>query len=233
MNFKKGISAVAILLALTLVGCNGNKESAKPSSAPASAQPSSSKTPSSKPSSSSAAPATSSTAPVAFPMPIAHTWTEGTPAANADGKNYTPLTDSAANKVGVKIAANDAVPGEGFTFDGGKIGPVNDSTAYVTFKVKAPKAGNYQMVMSAKTSQSGNDYTIADRGLRVVVNDGDDCEVYGDRLYTDCGLNNDTYAQFVVAQPVALTGNEDTIKLFNPNYRIVFDLTADVIFAEL
>lgn len=230
MNFKKGLSALTLLLALTVVGCNGNKESSKPASS--TAPVASSKAPSSNKPSSSAAP--SSVAPaVTYPMPVAHTWTEGTPAANADGKNYTPLTDSAANKVGVKIAAKDAVPGEGFTFDGGKIGPVNDSTAYVTFKVKAPKAGNYQMVMSAKTSQSGNDYTIADRGLRVVVNDGDDCEVYGDRLYTDCGLNNDTYAQFVVAQPVALTGNEDTIKLFNPNYRIVFDLTADVIFAEL
>lgn len=232
MKMRKVFGACALLLALTVVGCNNDKTSAPASTnKPASSQQSTNKpasTTSSKP-----AETTSSAPAVEYPMPIAHTWTEGAPAANADGKNYIQLTDAAKNKVGVKILIGDAIPAEGKNFDGGKIGPVNDEEAYVTWKVKAPKAGNYQMVMTAKTSSSGNDYAISNRGVRVIVNDGEDCEVYGDRMYTDCGLNNDTFAEFVVAQPVALTGNEDTIKLYNPHYRIVFDTTAYLVFAEL
>jgi hypothetical protein len=35
MKFKKGLSALALLLALTVVGCNGNKESSKPAASSA------------------------------------------------------------------------------------------------------------------------------------------------------------------------------------------------------
>lgn len=234
MNFKKGLSALALLLALTVVGCNGNKESSKPaaSSAPANAQKSST-APSSAKASSSAAPSSQAPA-VTYPMPVAHTWTEGTKGTNADGKEYIQLNDATANKVGVKILAKDAVPAEGKNFDGGKIGPVNDEEAYVTWKVKAPKAGNYQMVMRAKTSSSGEGYAFTNRGLRVLVGETE-CEVYGDRQREDAGLDTENFNEFVVAQPVALTGNEDTITLYNPHYRIVFDITdtAYVVFAEL
>ena len=102
-------------------------------------------------------------------------WTAGTPAANAYGKNYTPLT-AADGSVGVKIAMTDYDPSSASTFDSdGKLG--TESTSYVKFAVKAPKAGIYQMILKASCSSSGDDYKFAgesSRGFDVLVNGYDD-----------------------------------------------------------
>ena len=245
MNFKKGLSALALLLALTVVGCNNNKES-KPatSSAPASAQKSST-APSSAKASSSAAP--SSVKPAA-PHPAEPTWpaecpalidtsawTAGTAAKNSYGKDYTPLT-AADGSVGVKIAVADYDPDSVSSFDGdGKLG--TDADAYVTFKVKAPKAGVYQMIIKASCSSSGDSYKFAgeqSRGFDVLVNGYDDQDnVYGDRLYSDAGLDHDEKRAFIFAL-VQLNGPEyeDEISFRNPYYRMKFDTTGDLVFAE-
>lgn len=162
-------------------------------------------------------------------------WTAGTPAANAYGKNYTPLT-GADGSVGVKIAMTDYDPTSASTFDSdGKLG--TEATSYVKFAVKAPKAGIYQMILTASCSSSGDDYKFAgesSRGFDVLVNDYDDQDnVYGDRLYTDANLDHNEKRQFIFAL-VQLNGpdHEDEIQFRNPYYRMKFDTSVDLIFAE-
>ncbi len=162
-------------------------------------------------------------------------WTAGTPAANAYGKNYTPLT-AADGSVGVKIAMTDYDPTSASTFDSdGKLG--TESTSYVKFAVKAPKAGIYQMILKASCSSSGDDYKFAgesSRGFDVLVNGYDDQDnVYGDRLYTDANLDHNEKRQFIFAL-VQLNGPdyEDEIQFRNPYYRMKFDTSVDLIFAE-
>ena len=244
MNFKKGLSALALLLALTVVGCNGGKDASKPAASSA-APTTTSKAPSSNKPSSSAAP--SSVKPAA-PHPAEPTWpaecpalidtsawTAGTAAKNSYGKDYTPLT-AADGSVGVKIAVADYDPDSVSSFDGdGKLG--TDAEAYVTFKVKAPKAGVYQMIIKASCSASGDTYKFAgesSRGFDVLVNGYDDQDnVYGDRLYSDAGLDHDEKRAFIFAL-VQLNGPdyEDEISFRNPYYRMKFDTTGDLVFAE-
>ena len=162
-------------------------------------------------------------------------WTAGTPAANRYNKNYTPLT-GADGSVGVKIAMTDYSPASASTFDtDGKLGTEADS--YVTFNVKAPKAGVYQMILKASCSSSGDDYKFAgeqSRGFDVKVNGFEDQDnVYGERLYTDANLDHTEKRQFIFAL-VQLNGPtyEDEISFRNPYYRMKFDTSVDLIFAE-
>ena len=190
----------------------------------------SAKASSSSKASSSKASSSKSTGPD-YTQVIAHTWTEGTPATNADGKTYIPLTDATANKVGVKIAIADWTVAEGATEgtkldSDGKMYSVNDKNAAVCWKVKAPKAGAYQMVMTAKTSSSGEGKTLDERSVTVKLN-GTEIDIQASR---DC-LTTD-FAQFVIAPTINLTGNEDTIAITACDYRPVFDMTSYVIFAE-
>lgn len=243
MKMRKIFGACALLLALTAVGCGGNKSDAPASSSsakPASTQQSTNKpastaaTTSAPTSTSSAAPAPEvPTWPTENPMPVARTWTEGTPAANADGKNYTPLNDAAANKVGVKIAIGDYSPESTGNFTSGKL-PTTAGQA-VIYKVKAPKAGIYQMIMKGKVSDGqGNPKTFSERGIIVKVNDYEEqANVYGDRVYGDAGLDFVTDDKEFVVALVNLTGKEDAISLENPYYRVVFKQDVDIVFAEI
>lgn len=239
MKMKKAFGALALLLALTAVGCgsNNNNSSSAPasSSKPASSQPSSSKPSSSAASQSSSA--SSSAAEDPLLTPLVRTYTEGTPAKNSSDKDYIPLTDATANKVGVKIAiANWVVADfEGATAtaklatDGG-IEPKNDHNAFIAFKIKAPKAGNYQMVVSGKGSSSGEGKTLDDRAFAVKLN-GEDVDVKGDRE----PINSTDYTAFVAAPTMALRGpeQEDVVALSCSDYRIKFDVASFVLFNEI
>ena len=242
MKMRKVFGACALLLALTVVGCGkgeASSEASKSSSKPASTQQSTNK----PATTTSAAPASTTSAAPADPEPAAPTWpaecpavidtsawTAGTPAANAYGKNYTPLT-SADGKVGVKIEVMDYDPASIGTIDGnGKLETTPGNT--VTWNVKAPKAGIYQMIMKAKVSSSGDSYSFDSRHIYVTVNSWESqANNYGDRMYTDAGLDHDNMNAFVVAL-VNLTGKEDKVTLENPYYRMVIDTTAGVTFAE-
>ena len=242
MKMRKVFGACALLLALTVVGCGKGEASSgasKSSSKPASTQQSTNK----PAATTSAAPATTTSAAPVDPEPAAPTWpaecpavidtsawTAGTPAANAYGKNYTPLT-SADGKVGVKIEVMDYDPASIGTIDGnGKLETTPGNT--VTWNVKAPKAGIYQMIMKAKVSSSGDSYSFDSRHIYVTVNSWESqANNYGDRMYTDAGLDHDNMNAFVVAL-VNLTGKEDKVTLENPYYRMVIDTTAGVTFAE-
>ena len=222
---QKKLFLVALATLGLLVAC-GQQPADEPSSSKKPAEPSNTSIPaSSAADASSAAPATDWT------VVVPHTWVDGTPAQNSDNKEYIPLTDAAAGKVGVKISIqnytveSDAT--EGTTLDGsGKIGPVNDNNAIITYKVKAPKAGDYQLVMRGKSKSDALDRTLDGRALTVKLN-GEAVDIQGDRaplLETDI--------DFVVAPTIALTGQEDTIKIGCPNYRIQFDVASFLLFQE-
>ena len=164
-------------------------------------------------------------------------WTAGTAVKNSYDKEYIPLTGPDGS-VGVKMALKDYDPQSAGSIDSdGKISPQNEATAYVTFRLKAPKAGVYQMILKASCSSSGDEHIFAgesSRGFDVLVNGYDDQDnVYGSRLYSDAGLNHDTKEAFVFAL-VQLNGPdyEDEISFRNPYYRMKFDINGDIVFAE-
>ena len=294
MNFKKGLGALAIFLALTAVACNG---------APASSgnTPNSSKNPAS---SSSALPAIKVTAadnkktlevdetvqltadvegvtwessavavatvdnkglvtavgagsakisakkdgykageisitvnkpanPLWTPLP--RTYTDGEPAQNSAGKEYIPLNDATANKVGVKIAIKNYEVAEGATATSslssdGKIGPVNDHEAALAWKIKAPKAGNYQLVMVGKCKTDAADYTLAERAFGVKLN-GAEVDVDAEERIA---VTTES-APFVAAPTIALSGpeTEDVIAITCTDYRIQFDTSSFLLFQEI
>ena len=241
MKMKKAFGALALLLALTAVGCgsnNNNSSAPASSSKPASSQPSSSKPSSSAASQSSSASSSASEDPLLTPLVL--TYTEGTPAKNSSDKDYIPLTDTTANKVGVKISiqnytvegiANDA--GDPVTEttslgSDGKIAPGNDHKALLTFKVKAPKAGDYQLVMRGKASSSHLTETLDDRAFYVRLN-GVGVNVEGNRAPFAGGSET---IDFVAAPTITLTGNEDAIMIGCSDYRVIFDVASYLIFAE-
>ena len=223
MNIKKVFSALALMMALTLVGCNKSDTPAQSSGSQGGNEQSS-------------VPAGDNFEfPEENPMPVSRNWTAGTPAQNSYGATYTPLNDAAAKKVGVKIALTDYDPdSEGSIDDNGKL-PTSAGKS-VTYNVKAAKAGLYQMIMKGKVSSSGDSYSFAgssSRGIKVSVNgDEEQANVYGDRMYDDAGLDHDDFNEFVLAV-VILTGGEDSVAFENPYYRIVFDVDSDVVFAEI
>ena len=169
-------------------------------------------------------------------QPLQRNYTEGEAQANSAGKEYIPLNDATANKVGVKISIqNWEVP----TFEGvtatsklasdGGIEPKNDHNAFIGFRIKAPKAGNYQLVLRGKGSSSGDGKTLDDRAFAVKVN-GVDVDVEPDRE----PINSTDYSDFVGAPTIALSGTEeDVVSISCSDYRIKFETTSFVLFNEI
>ena len=162
-----------------------------------------------------------SSAPAAddFTLPIGgRVWTESAPENNSDGKPYIKMTDNTANKAGVKIKFADFGSGSTATVSGGKINPQNDTSVYLEYKIKAPKAGVYQLVMNGRVSDSGLGKTLSERAFKVILN-GNNVDIENTRTNV---LTADGDNDFVAAPSINLTGNEDTIRIACPNYRIVF-----------
>ena len=236
MKMRKVFGACALLLVLTAVGCNAGESSAASQSTnkPATSQPSTNK----PATTTSAAPAstTTSAAPVEDPLwtPLARTYTEGTPAQNSANKEYIPLTDATANKVGVKINIQNYEVAEGATESSnlssdGKIGPVNDHAAALAWKIKAPKAGDYQLVMYGKCKTDAADYTLAQRAFGVTLNGAEVDVAAEDRI----AVTTET-AAFVAAPRMTLRGTEeDVITVTCTDYRIQFDVTSFLLFQEI
>ena len=150
---------------------------------------------------------------------------------NSDGKQYFQLTDTGNKVVGAKIAItnytveSDAASGTALGSDG-KIGPVNDKSAILTYKITAPKVGTYQMIMRGKCSSSATEKTLAERNFTVKLN-GQNVDIQNSRVAVTT-----TTADFVAAPTINLTGNEDVIKITCSDYRIVFDTSSYIVFAE-
>ena len=163
---------------------------------------------------------------VDYLQPLSRTWKEGAAEQNSDGKSYIPLTEESSGKRGVKIKFTDYSPDSTATVSSGKIDPVNDKTVSLVYRIKAPKAGTYQMIMNGRVSKT--DYTLNDRKFKVTLN-GAEVDVKGDR---DGGLKGDGDNDFVAAPEIVLTGNEDVITVACPDNRIVFVESSYIVFAE-
>ena len=163
---------------------------------------------------------------VDYLSPIGRNFSEGTPANNSDGKQYIPLSEQATGKVGVEIKFTDFSPDSTATVSGGKINPVNDKTVSLVYRIKAPKAGTYQMVMNGKVSSEGK--TLNERSFAITIN-GASADTQGNR---EAGLKGDGNNDFVAVPAIALTGNEDVITVACPDNRIVFNENAYIVFIE-
>lgn len=162
-----------------------------------------------------------------FSRPIGgRVWTESAPANNSDGKPYIQMT--AGNKSGVKIKFADYGPDSTATISSGKINPQNDETVFLSYKIKAPKAGAYQLVMNGRVSQSGLNMKLSERKFKVTLN-GVSVDI--EDTVTDI-LTADGDNDFVAAPTINLTGNEDTVTIACPNYRIIFTEGSYLTFIE-
>ena len=168
-------------------------------------------------------------------IPLERNYTDGEPAQNSAGKEYIPLNDATANKVGVKIAIKNYEVAEGATASSslssdGKIGPVNDHDAALAWKIKAPKAGNYQLVMVGKCKTDAADYTLAERAFGVKLNGAEVDVEASERVAV-----TPEAAPFVAAPTIALSGpeTEDVIAITCTDYRIQFDTSSFLLFQEI
>lgn len=164
--------------------------------------------------------------------PLVRNWDDNpTSQTNSDGKGFFQLTDTSNKVVGVKIAVmnftveTDASEGTTLGNDG-KIAPVNDKGAIITYRITAPKVGSYQMIMRGKSSSSGAEKTLAERNFTVSLN-GESINIQNSRIAVST-----TNGDFVAAPTLNLTGGEDVIKITCSDYRIVFDTSSYIIFAE-
>ena len=153
-----------------------------------------------------------------------HVWTVTKKENNSDGKEYEQLVDP-NNKVGVRILQSAISSTSVGSFDDGKLPKEADMP--VTYQVKAPKAGTYQMVMNGRVSDAS--YMLGKRGITITVN-GQSVAIDGDNR--DGGLVGTGDNDFVIAPSVTLTGNEDTITVACRYYRIQFNQSAYLVFAE-
>ena len=167
--------------------------------------------------------------------PLPRNYTDGEPAQNSAGKEYIPLNDATANKVGVKIAIKNYEVAEGATANSslssdGKIGPVNDHEAALAWKIKAPKAGNYPLVMVGKCKTDAADYTLAERAFGVKLNGAEVDVEASERVAV-----TPEAAPFVAAPTIALSGpeTEDVIAITCTDYRIQFDTSSFLLFQEI
>ena len=162
-----------------------------------------------------------------FTQPISHVWTVTSTANNTDGKQYQQIKDNNKNKVGVRILQSAISSTSEATFDSDNKLPSDGGS--VTYQVKAPKAGTYQMIMNGRVSDASK--KLSERGITVKLNG---VAVNIDGANRDGGLNGAGDNDFVMCPSINLTGNEDTITVACKNYRIAFNLssTCYLVFAE-
>ncbi|MBQ6730503.1 MAG: tyrosine-protein phosphatase [Bacilli bacterium] len=156
-----------------------------------------------------------------------HVWTVTSSANNSDGKQYQQLKDNNKNKVGVRILQSAISSTSEAQFDSDNKLPSDGAS--VTYQIKAPKAGTYQMVMNGRVSDASK--KLSERGITIKLNG---VEVSIDGANRDGGLNGAGDNDFVMCPSINLTGNEDTITVACKNYRIAFNLssTSYLVFAE-
>ena len=82
------------------------------------------------------------------------------------------------------------------------------------------------MIMRGKCSSSATEKTLSERNFTVKLN-GTQLDIQNSRIAVTAST-----ADFVAAPTVSLTGNEDVIKITCSDYRIVFDTSSYIIFAE-
>ena len=152
---------------------------------------------------------------------LTRVWTKTSDKTNSDGKAFEQIKDNSKNKVGVRIVTKNISAG---AFDSDNKIPADGS---VTYKITAPKAGDYQMIMCGRVSDAS--YQLSQRGISISLNGSPVTIDFGTR---NGGLNGTGDNEFVICPTIHLTGQEDTIVVVCKYYRIAFAQDAWVTFAE-
>ena len=155
---------------------------------------------------------------------LTRVWTKTADQTNSSGKPFEQIKDNSRNKVGVRILTKNISAG---SFDSDYKIPADGS---VTYKITAPKAGAYQMVMSGRVSAGDSESkTLSQRGISIKLNGTAVTIDFGDRT-GNLGMQGDN--NFVICPTINLTGEEDTIEVVCKYYRVAFSQDAWVVFAE-
>ena len=152
-------------------------------------------------------------------------WTRTAERTNKDGKPFEQIKDNSKNKVGVRILTKNISPDSAAQFDSEYKLPSDGKS--VTYRVTAPKEGDYQMIMCGRVGDETK--KLSERGIAITLNGQAVSIDFGSR---DGGLNGQGDNEFVICPTIHLTGNEDTIVVACKYYRIAFAQDAWVTFAE-
>ena len=153
---------------------------------------------------------------------LTRVWTKTSDKTNSDNKAYEQIKDNSKNKVGVRILTRNISAG---SFDSDNRIPTT-----VTYKITAPKAGDYQMIMSGRVVDESK--KLSERSIAITLNGANVSIDFGTR---DGGLNGRGDNEFVICPTIHLTGNEDTITVACSSTAalgIGFAQDAWVVFAE-
>ena len=156
---------------------------------------------------------------------LSRVWTKTAELTNADGKPFEQIKDNSKNKVGVRILQKNISPDSEGTFDSDNKLPSDGKT--VKYRVKAPKAADYQMIMCGRVSDETK--KLRERGIVIKLNGTAVSVDFGER---DGGLNGRGDNEFVICPTIHLTGNEDVIEVACKNYRVGFAQDAWLVLSE-
>ena len=156
----------------------------------------------------------------------AHTLGAGTARTDDKGREYTDFECSVCHAtVSTRIAFNTftIIAGD---FKDGKIS--QDPVGEIAWNVQLP-AGDYDVFFEAKfSSSSGANRTFETRKVNLNYN-GVDVEYDKSKTAEDVGLTSSGFNAFTFCT-ITATGGVDTMKLQNPNYRLVFDTEGYIVF---
>lgn len=161
-------------------------------------------------------------------LPLAAHTLSGAGTAKTDdkGREYTEYYCSTCRGVvSTRIAFNTFEVTQG-SFESGKIS--QDPVGEIAWNVQLP-AGDYDVYFEAKfSSSSGANRTFETRKVNLNYN-GVDVEYDKTKTAEDVGMNSSDFVAFTFCS-ITATGNVDTMKLQNPNYRLVFDTDGYIVF---
>ena len=152
---------------------------------------------------------------------LTRSWTKTAEMNNSSGKPFEQLRDIGKNKAGVRVLTKNVSEG---SFDRDNYIPAGST---VTYKITAPKAGAYQIVMSGRAQDES--IKLSEREIAVTLNGQAVSIDFGNRTG---GLNGRGDNEFVICPTINLTGNEDTITIACSANQIAFAQDAWVVFAE-
>ena len=156
----------------------------------------------------------------------AHAWVEGTVAQNSDGKNVTPLSCSnSCGKVGAKIAVADY---SSATIDIGLKFKKNSDNVW---KIIAPKAGTYEIRISAKIDAVNTGHNLSESPVTVKV--GETSVAVSTASFGELGVGTSSVAEFVLVPQAEFVEGENVITLSQGNggYRLTYG--GDIVICEL
>ena len=225
---KKSILPIlGVMAGLLLVGCNENNSASKAAS--------SKQNTSSKKSTASTSKSSSSKSSVSVSVAPAETWTKTKTEKNSDDKDNNYYTSS-LGRTAVGIALGDCV-----STDAGNIGndgkiKLNSTTHW---KIKAPKAGQVTMMMSAKLSaalinDNATQTVFTAEGYAIAAGETAGTVTLGGKGYvTDFELS-DTESKYYEVGTLTVVEGENTISFTVPSqqyYRLCNDQEVRLVYA--